>query len=258
MPDFCTDDGCRIAYDVVDDDADAAFPPVVLHHGFGADANINWVRPGVLDALVDEGRLVVTLDARGHGRSEKLADSARYGALRMAADVQQLVDALGFARYDLVGYSMGGSVVAVTAMHDARVRRLVLGGVGGALVDAGIRAAQRAQMGHVVEQLERGDGSAIAEAVGGLFRAAATGNPDDLAALRAAMQANADGAGVIDPAAISAPALVLVGADDPLAPQPDVLAAALPHGELRVVPGDHLGALSHREFRAALLEFLAR
>ena len=47
---------------------------MILLHGFAADTNINWVRSGVLDALVDEGFRAVALDARGHGLSEKPHD----------------------------------------------------------------------------------------------------------------------------------------------------------------------------------------
>ncbi|HEY1738911.1 MAG TPA: alpha/beta fold hydrolase, partial [Acidimicrobiia bacterium] len=82
MPELLTDDGLRIAYDVWGDAGDQ--PPVVLHHGFAADAFVNWVRPGLVDALVGAGHHVVTLDARGHGRSEKPHDPARYGHGRMA------------------------------------------------------------------------------------------------------------------------------------------------------------------------------
>jgi pimeloyl-ACP methyl ester carboxylesterase len=56
---------------------------------------------------------------------------------------------------------------------------------------------------------------------------------------------------------ITAPTLVLPGDADPFAARPEVLAAAIPGAELRVVPGDHATALSSPEFAAALLGFLA-
>ena len=262
MPTFAADDGCAIAYDVFDeelelDDDPAAAVPIVLHHGFGADANINWFRPGLVDALVDEGRVVVTFDARGHGRSDKPGEPASYGPARMARDVVQLADHLGVARYDLVGYSMGAVIALHTGAADGRIRRLVLGGIGGAIVDADLRAERREHLSHLMDGLAKGDTSAMAEAAGGLFRAIASGNEADVAALRAVMEANVAAEGTPPPAGeITAPTLVIVGDADPLAPYADRLAAAIPGSELRVVPGDHLGALARPELRAALLAFL--
>ncbi len=51
--------------------------------------------------------------------------------------------------------------------------------------------------------------------------------------------------------------MVLVGADDPLAARPEVLAAAIPGATLRMVPGDHLGAVAVPEFAPAIVDFLA-
>ncbi len=63
----------------------------MLHHGFGADAEVDWVRTGTVDALVAAGRRVVALDARGHGRSDAPHDPACYGEPRMARDVSTLL-----------------------------------------------------------------------------------------------------------------------------------------------------------------------
>ena len=55
---------------------------------------------------------------------------------------------------------------------------------------------------------------------------------------------------------IDVPALVLVGADDPLTAGADRLAAAIPGARLQVVPGDHLGAVGRPEFAEAIVAFL--
>jgi pimeloyl-ACP methyl ester carboxylesterase len=70
-------DGTEIAYQVWG--APGQLPPVLLHHGFVADATVNWVLPGVVAALLQSGREVIAPDARGHGRSGKPHDPARYG-----------------------------------------------------------------------------------------------------------------------------------------------------------------------------------
>ena len=86
MKTFKTWDDIQIAYQEWGG-ATASSPPVVLHHGFVADANANWVAPGVVDALVAGERHVVAPDARGHGRSEKPHDPSRYGEQLMARDL---------------------------------------------------------------------------------------------------------------------------------------------------------------------------
>ena len=66
MPTFASFDGTELFYD---DQGDGR--PVVLLHGFAADTNINFVRSGILDALVDEGYRTIALDHHGHGISAK-------------------------------------------------------------------------------------------------------------------------------------------------------------------------------------------
>ena len=55
-------DGTRIAYTV-----QGTGPAVLLLHGFAADHVLNWVRPGVIDALTAAGSRVIATDGRGHG-----------------------------------------------------------------------------------------------------------------------------------------------------------------------------------------------
>ena len=43
----------------------------MLLHGFVGDVNIDWVRSGILDLLLDEDYRVIAFDARGHGLSDK-------------------------------------------------------------------------------------------------------------------------------------------------------------------------------------------
>ncbi|HEY3831466.1 MAG TPA: alpha/beta hydrolase [Acidimicrobiia bacterium] len=253
MPELITDDGLRIAYDVWGDVGDR--PPVVLHHGFAANAFVNWVRPGLVDALAGAGHHVVALDARGHGRSDTPHDPARYGHGRMADDVQQLVDHLGFERYDLAGYSMGGVVSATVASRDHRVQRLVLGGVGGALVDRELVGRRQQRMARVVDGLEATDASQVSDPSGAAFRNFAKATGADLLALAAV--ARGGGRERIAVENITAPTLVLVGDDDALAQRADLLAAAIEGATLTVVPGNHLSAVAKPEFRDALVAFFA-
>ena len=90
--------------------------PVVLVHGFASTKETNWVVPGWIDTLRRAGRRAIALDNRGHGASTRLYDPARYHSAIMAQDVRALMDHLGVARADVMGYSMG-----------ARIARLITG-----------------------------------------------------------------------------------------------------------------------------------
>lgn len=103
--------------------------PVILIHGFGITANLQWRAPGVVGALAREYR-VITLDCRGHGKSGKPRQPGAYG-LQMAEDVVRLMDHLGIEKANLVGYSMGAFItLKVVTRHPDRVRAAVLGGAG--------------------------------------------------------------------------------------------------------------------------------
>lgn len=249
MPTFRASDGITLSYTSTGDGR-----LVVLHHGFIANSRTNWVLPGIVDALVAAGRRVVAIDARGHGESDKPHDPASYGESRMADDVIALVDLLDEPdRYDLVGYSMGAIVALIAATRDSRVRSVVAGGVGSAVVELGgvdTRAVGRTAM---ADALLADDPAAISPAAVG-FRAFVDAVGGDRVALAA--QATALHAAPIPLDTIAVPVLVLAGREDHLATRPEVLADAIPGAVLRVVPGDHLGAVREAGFLAALTGFL--
>ncbi len=105
--------------------------PVVLLHGLSVDVEVNWKTPGIWSALVQSGHRVIGFDARGHGRSGKPHEPTAYENDAMVRDVAALLDELSLDEIDLVGYSMGASTALQFAGQDGRVRRLVLGGIGG-------------------------------------------------------------------------------------------------------------------------------
>lgn len=101
-------------------------PAVVLLHGVTAHAR-GW--DTFARALSPDFR-VLALDLRGHGDSDAPPD-ADYRVAAMAADVRALADALGLARFALVGHSMGGRIaIAFAGEHGRRVARLVLVDIG--------------------------------------------------------------------------------------------------------------------------------
>ncbi|MFI9511188.1 alpha/beta fold hydrolase [Nocardia sp. NPDC052566] len=249
MTKFETWDGLELNYRVWEG-ADAAKLPVVLQHGVVADTNANWMSTGVVTALHAAGHTVVSLDARGHGRSAKPHDAARYSWEFMARDVRALYDELGFERVVQVGYSMGGVISLLVAAADERVAKLAVGGIGSGVIDCGGVDRRVIDLPELRAAMNGADAPPIAM----MFSILA----DAVRADRAAIDAVATGLDdrpITSLDDITAPTLVLAGDADPFAAEPERLAAALPNGTLAVVPGDHLMAVMDPGFSAALVDF---
>ena len=121
---FTTSDGVKIHY------IEAGKPtgaPVILIHGFSGTAHGNWFLNGIADALAAKHR-VVAIDCRGHGKSEKPHDAAKYGP-RMSQDVIELMDHLKIDKAHVHGYSMGGFIV--TQLLDKHPERFLTAAYGG-------------------------------------------------------------------------------------------------------------------------------
>ncbi len=250
---FATSDGLEIVYE--EWGAGNPGPPVVLQHGFVVDADVNWVLPGIVDALVAAGRRVIAPDARGHGRSSKAHDPSFYGEHRMARDLGELLDIVGASEVDLVGYSMGAVVVLLVASGGARVRRLVIGGVGAGVVECGGVDRRAISNESIIEALSVDDPSTIVDPGAAAFRSLAGAVGADRDALVA--QARSVYRGDIPLERITAPTLLLAGEEDPLAVRPEVLSAAIGDATLEMVGGDHAGAVAEERFTRAIVEFLA-
>lgn len=253
MPSFTSFDGLTIAYQVYGEDETR--PPVLLHHGFGASGMINWKAPGVISRLYDAGRKVVTIDARGHGASDKPHDPAFYGEARMARDVSALIDELGVPAVDLAGYSMGAIVSLITASQEPRIRRLVTGGVGEGVVATGGVDTRHVPNQAIVEALLADDPATISNPAALAFRQFADAFAADRKALAA--QASVVHAAPIALDRITAPTLVTAGDADPLAVHPERLAAAIPGARSLLVKGDHRSAVADPTFVKAMVAFFA-
>ncbi len=227
---------------------------MLLQHGFVANAYVNWVAPGVVDALLGAGRRVVAPDARGHGGSAAPHEPGAYGEPRMARDLVTLIDVLELDRLDLVGYSMGAVVALLLAAEEERVRRLVIGGVGSGVVECGGVDRRTVSNDSIIEALSVADPATLADPGARAFRALADALGSDREALVA--QAHAVHQGGVALERITAPTLLLAGREDPLAVRPQTLIEALPDGRLELVSGDHMGAIADPRFATAIVEFL--
>jgi pimeloyl-ACP methyl ester carboxylesterase len=101
--------------------------PVVLIHGFSGTAEGNWFSNGVAEALAKNHR-VVAIDCRGHGKSDKPHDPAKYGP-QMAKDVLEMMDHLKIDKAHVHGYSMGGFLVS--ALLASAPQRFITASYGG-------------------------------------------------------------------------------------------------------------------------------
>jgi pimeloyl-ACP methyl ester carboxylesterase len=230
--------------------------PVVLHHGFVANAHVNWELTGVVAALLDAGRWVLAPDARGHGDSDKPHDSSRYGEPNMARDLEALLGVLEIAEIDLAGYSMGAVVALLLASaHPAVVRRLVIGGVGSGIVECGGVDRRVVSNDEIIRALQIEDPESLGDSGARGFRMLADGLGADRVALLA--QASAIHRGGVALERISAPTLVLAGDSDPLAVRPEVLVAAIPDARLQLLGGDHMAAVGDPAFAPAIVDFLS-
>jgi pimeloyl-ACP methyl ester carboxylesterase len=239
--------------------------PVLLIHGFAADADFNWRMPGVIKALADKYQ-VIAIDNRGHGQSEKPRDPAKYGE-EMVEDAVRLLDHLGIKKAHVVGYSMGGMITAkLLTTHPDRLLSATLGGHGGLK-----EGDDTARLEVLADSLDSGKG------IGPLLIALTPkGKPEptaehieqmnklllarnDAKALAAVVR-SWKGLVVSDEKlkANKVSVLVLIGELDPLKKGVDALEGRLTNYHVVVIKdADHMDAMRKEQFISELKSFLA-
>ena len=247
-----------------------AGPAVLLVHGFTGDIERSWVNTGLLADLSRDHR-VVAFDMRGHGHSDKPHDPRAYEEI--ALDVIRLLDHLRIEKTHVVGYSLGGIIIAkLLTTHPERFASAVLGG-----------AAYRRSRS---QRADEANEAAAREVEAGIYRAlivstAATDEPppgedairarsreiagsNDVRAHAALMRARrALLVTDADFAAVRVPTLALVGAADPALPRVQAMRKVWPDLQVQVVPGTahptvHERGLPRRpEFAQAIRRWIA-
>lgn len=248
MPSFLSD-GLTLNYEIAGDG-----PPVLCIHGFASSGQVNWIDVGWVETLVSAGYSAITLDNRGHGKSDKPHDPERYHPQDMARDAVALLDHLKIEQAAVLGYSMGARIAAFMAFeHEDRVACVIFGGMGMNLINglsdgndiiAGLRAPSLDTLTHPTARQ---------------FRIFADHTKSDREALAACMETSRAPMARADVRRINVPALVAVGETDTMAGPPESLAELMPHGEAYVIPKrDHMRATGDKAFKAAGLAFLGR
>jgi pimeloyl-ACP methyl ester carboxylesterase len=240
--------GLSIAYEVAGEGA-----PVVLIHGFGASRVITWRNTQWYDWLRRAGRQVIALDCRGHGESDKPHDTDSYDDALMIGDVLALLDRLGIATADVMGYSMGGYVVAnLLKLAPGRVRRAAIGGVGATYFSFW---AERNET--IAQGLLAPDPTAITDPLAREFRDFCERAGGDLVALAACMRRKRIMLSREDMLRILHPVLVVCGGEDQIAGRPEPLAELFPHGRAVVVPRkNHHSTVGDLVYKRAVRDFL--
>lgn len=230
--------------------------PVLLIHGFSASVAVNWINVGWFEHLLKAGHRVIAFDHRGHGLSDKSYNPADYAPELMASDGIALLDHLGLEKAHIMGYSMGGRLAVYTAVQaPERVQSAVFGGVGLPILteERDWKVIHDALLAPCLDD--------VSDPVGHHFRqfAETYDNINDLKALAAC----AVNLGKTMPEQhlrrITMPALVAVGDNDELIPDPEGLAALLPRSEILLIRGcDHLQAVVNKAYRQGSLDFFAK
>jgi pimeloyl-ACP methyl ester carboxylesterase len=151
---------------------------------------------------------------------------------------------------------MGGATAVRFAAADSRLRRLVLGGIGGRTESWKTPAADpgRAKLANKMRIAVRAsDPATIEDRMARRIRRLMDARNNDIAAMSAILHANRAMGDAFDPTTITVPTLVVCGDDDV---SPEDLAAAIPQGEAAVLPGDHEGVVVTPEFRDTIVRFL--
>ena len=228
--------------------------PILLVHGFASSKNVNWVYPTWVSELRKGGRRVIALDNRGHGDSEKLYDPAQYSIPMMAGDVVALMDHLGIARADVMGYSLGARMSAwLGARQPARLRSAILGGIGIGLVRGGGPGE------NVARALEAPSLDDVTDPVGRTFRAFADQTRSDRKALVACLRGSRGLMSGQEAAGIGVPVLIAVGTADEVAGSAAELGQIIPGAEVLDIPNrDHMRAVGDKVYKAGVTGFLSR
>jgi pimeloyl-ACP methyl ester carboxylesterase len=171
----------------------------------------------------------------------------------MAGDITALMDHLGIARADIMGYSLGGRMTAWLA-HRApqRLRSAILGGIGMGLILGGGPGEK------VAEALEASSLDDVSDHVGRTFRAFADQTRSDRRALAACLRGSRRLMTREEAADITVPVLIAVGTTDEIAGSAADLAEVIPGSQVLDIPDrDHMRAVGDKVYKSGVLDFLS-
>jgi len=204
-PETTAPDGVTIVYE-----RQGSGPPLILLHG-GGQTRRSWYDRGYVSRL-ENSFTVITMDERGTGGSGKPRTVDQYALDRVLGDVLAVADAAGAPRFHVWGFGRGAIIARYLASRSDRVISAVLvGNLFGPPVTGVTKQGMVAMRDHWQPLLaEKDAGTLDASHLSAADREALNGDTP--------ITALAVGALVdyppLEPSAIKAPALWIVGADD--------------------------------------------
>jgi pimeloyl-ACP methyl ester carboxylesterase len=219
--------------------------PLVLIPGFTGTSQ-GWKTTPIYKSLVNAGLMVIILDLRGNGLSDKPHTDAAYANDAEAKDIMGLMRFLKFKQYDAVGYSRGSIITSRLLVLDKRLHKAVMGGMGDAYTDP-----NWPRRVHAYKALM---GDTTLHDVDDMMKYIHSQHFDDLAL--ALQQKYQPSTSPKELAAVSIPVLIVRGTEDKSGGSEIVLNKLIPHSSIVYVPGDHNAAQHSQGFADAVLKFL--
>lgn len=242
---FKSFDGVEIAWRTMGEG-----PPALMLHGFLANAELNWIAPGIAQAVADAGFQVIAPDLRGHGDSAAPTSLDAYPPDVLARDQEALLQHLGITDYVLAGYSLGARTAVRLLVRGARPRRAALGGMGASgIMEAGARAAMFEDS---IRHGEQARDPRAGRYIQASMKARGLSPEAMLGVLQSFVATTRD-----DLASVPTPTLVVSGDRDQDNGSAGELAALLPAARALIVPGDHLTAVVEPRLARAFADHLA-
>lgn len=235
-------------------------PVLMLLHGLGATAALNW---GRCEGELSQHFRVLSLDHRGHGRGLR---TRRFRLEQCADDAVAAAESLGVERFIAVGYSMGGPIAALTwRRHPEHVEGLVLCATARHFARRNVSLFARATLPFASAALRLVPSLVHREATHRMLQSIQ--HPElrdrvseellghDPATLVQAAQAVTSFASHDWIGEVRVPTAVVVTSLDELVPAPRQrkLAASIPAAEIFEVEGDHAACVAARDFVPTLL-----
>jgi len=226
--------------------------PIVLIHGFASNAKTNWLGPGWVNFLNDEGFRIIALDNRGHGESQKFYGQDDYKLEHMASDVADLIDHLGLMHPHIMGYSMGARISSVLAhLHPEKIGKVILAGNGYNMIDGGFDSSE------IYNGLMAESDDAVQTQIGKDFRAFAKMTGSDLKALAACIMGGRSHINQTVFTGMEKQVLVTVGTEDTVAIDSEKLASIMPSAQYKPIPKrNHMNAVGDKVYKQNVIEFL--
>jgi pimeloyl-ACP methyl ester carboxylesterase len=237
---FTSFDSTKIYYEVKGDGY-----PVIFIHGFSGTGQ-GWKNCAVYQDLLNAGYMVILIDQRGNGKSDKPHNELAYANDAEAKDIMVLISSLNIKQYNALGYSRGSIILSRLLVLDKRIHKAVMGGMGDAYTNP-----DWPRRVHAYKALM---GDTTLHDVDDMVKYIRSQHFDELSL--AYQQKYQPSTSIKELATVRKPVLIIRGTEDKENGSETGLNKLIPHSELMYVPGNHNTAIRTPEFSTAVLKFI--